>query len=201
MRHIKNRSHFSSSSKSRKPFFVLGVLALIVLVIVAFFGGGNKDGSDVLVGEMEEESGIVGESVDETNEEPAVEVVEDDDELFQQIDLTAVDGNVGSGIARRGVSGDLFSHVVVAELPPIDGMAFFYEGWLVKPGVVEFFSTGEMFIREDDKWGLLWETDLLNARADLMEFEKVVITLEPRDGDPAPAPDHIIEGIFETVEE
>ncbi|MCH8049264.1 hypothetical protein IH979_00960, partial [Patescibacteria group bacterium] len=63
-------------------------------------------------------------------------------------------------------------------------------------GVTEFFSTGEMFPRQDGKWGLVWETSLEEAHEDLLDFKKVIITREPRDGDSAPSSDHVLEGEF-----
>ena len=165
---------------------------MLLVVIVALLGWFVFRGGDDVEESVEE---VV---VEEVTEEAIVEadVVVEEVNNTEQIDLVAVDGSGSSGIARRGTSGDLFSHVVVATLPEIDTTTHFYEGWLVKPGVVEFFSTGDMFPREDGKWGLVWEASVSGSEEDLYEYSKVVITLEPRDNDPAPSIDHIIEGEF-----
>ncbi len=53
---------------------------------------------------------------------------------------------------------------------------------------LDFFSTGEMIFDEQSQvWMLNYETT-----ADKQDYSKVVITLEPDDGDPAPAK-HILE--------
>ncbi len=186
MRYAQHRSSISKSSqrpqrkKSRKWVWVFGVLIVLTLLIVWFASRGDK--------------------AEDTPELLEVEEVEEELDLstgfFQEIELKDVDGSGSSGTSRRGVSGLLYSHVVVATLPAIDIEAYFYEGWLVEPGVTDFFSTGEMFPREDGKWGLLWEIQTDEAVDNLIDFTKVVVTLELRDDDPAPSLDHVIEGEF-----
>lgn len=114
----------------------------------------------------------------------------------QEIVLAATNDYEASGIARRGMNDKLFSYVVIADLPTYDIDSEYYEGWLVKPGIVDFFSTGEMFVREDDKFGLLWELDRYSAPSDILEYSKVVITLESRNGDESPSAVHVLEGEF-----
>lgn len=64
----------------------------------------------------------------------------------------------------------------------------FYEGWLVQKSTGEFFSTGKMTFNEKyQNWLLEYQ-----AEGDKTNYTKVVITLEPNDGDSAPAK-HILE--------
>ncbi len=168
---------------------IFGGLIVILILFIVFSGGENTQEIDQVV------------EVDDSNQDLTVEVIQSDSSddasvEYEEIELIVVDGSGSSGIARIGYTGDLFTHVVVASLPGIDTGFYFYEGWLVKPGIVDFFSTGEMFPREDGKWGLVWEVDELNALDDLDEYTQVVITLEPRDDNPAPAAHHILEGEF-----
>lgn len=172
---------------------VFGVLILTLLFFMIFSG---KDQS----AEIDQ---VIESSVQDQQEEGVtVEVIQAESTTYsareyEEVELFAVDGSGSSGVARRGTSAGLFTHVIIASLPPIDTQYYFYEGWLVKPGIVDFFSTGEMFARDDGRWGLVWEVDELNARIDLDEFTQVVVTLEPRDDDSAPAPHHVLEGGFE----
>ena len=66
---------------------------------------------------------------------------------------------------------------------------YFYEGWLVNPENGNFISTGEVEnIAGDVRHKMEFE-----VRRDLRPYMKVVVTLEPDDGDPAPA-EHVAEG-------
>jgi hypothetical protein len=100
------------------------------------------------------------------------------------------------GFARRGVQASTFTHVAVVTLPAINEAGYLYEGWLVQPGTLEFFSTGEMVQRADGAFALVYEESIFEVNPDVYEFSNVVITLEPRDGNPDPAPDHVARGAF-----
>ena len=116
--------------------------------------------------------------------------------LFEEVDVFFTASGHDAGFARRNIENNVFTYVMVADLPLIDLETQYYEAWLVKPGVTEFFSTGEMFAREDGKFGLVWEQDLEKAKNDLFEFTRIVVTRESRDGDSAPSPAHVAEGEF-----
>lgn len=63
----------------------------------------------------------------------------------------------------------------------------FYEGWLVQKSPFKFISTGELK-KEDGKYVNHFESSI-----DYTSYDFYVLTLEPNDGDDAPA-DHIFEG-------
>ncbi len=185
------RSRRSGPSKTF-PKWMFGLGALIAVVIV------------ILIIVLRKPVDTPGEAT-EFLENMTSESVELDDVTEESIDTAAIvdtielESLVGaqySASASRGIEDGLFVHVVVASLPPIDLSTHFYEGWLVKPGVTEFFSTGEMFPRADGKWGLVWEIEESQARRDIFDFSKVIITKEPRDDDPAPSVEHVLEGTF-----
>ena len=181
--------------------FALLLLAVIVIVGVVLLSGKDEgEGVEVFPPEADlpsvESAQVVAEEEEEAVQEDAAAIDTQGNMWSQEIFLIDVEGAGGSGVSRRGLSEDLFTHVIVADLPAIDTETHYYEGWLVIPGVVEFFSTGDILIREDGKWGLAWEATLLDAPDDLLEYREVVITRELRDGNGAPSPNHVIEGQF-----
>lgn len=100
-----------------------------------------------------------------------------------------VSGVGGSGTAWTTLKDGMTFHRVVAKDIPALEDDYFYEGWLVKnPALGQFFSTGEM---TQDPTTKEWVLDYVHD-GDVTDHKKVVITLEPNDGDPAPAA-HIIE--------
>lgn len=103
--------------------------------------------------------------------------------------LKATEGHHGSGVAHAHVFEDgHFIHTAQFNIErPEDG--YFYEGWLVHPETKRFISTGHMKSHFGDvRHSLRFSSDV-----DMRAYTKVVITLEPDDGDPAPAK-HVGEG-------
>lgn len=115
----------------------------------------------------------------------------------QTVELGALMGQAASGSASRSHVGAVFSLTMVAELPAIDISTTAYEVWFVKPGITDFFTLGELFPREDGKWGLAWQVSDALARPDILEFNRVLVTREARDGDSAPSANQILQGTFE----
>ena len=64
----------------------------------------------------------------------------------------------------------------------------FYEGWLVRQNPFDFISTGELVKKEDGYYH-----DNFESSSDYSDYSFYVLTLEPNDGNPAPA-EHIFEG-------
>lgn len=105
--------------------------------------------------------------------------------------LNDVSGGNAQGKAWTVVENGITYHKATATNLPELTNGDFYEGWLVKKSPFDFFSTGEMLFDETSQtWILEYET-----KGDKSEYTGVVITLEPDDGDPAPAK-HIIENEF-----
>lgn len=112
----------------------------------------------------------------------------------ESITLGDVSGGSATGQAWIVVDSatNVTSHRMVAENLPVPLNGDFYEGWIVSsptaPGGV--LSTGVMVQQQDGTWLLDYGIDQA-----LPEHKTVVLTLEPDDGDPAPAK-HILEGKF-----
>jgi hypothetical protein len=95
-----------------------------------------------------------------------------------------------SGDAMANFEDGTYSMVARFEnLEEIDTTAYFYEGWIVRGAAESVISTGEL-TQEDGEW-----INRYQSSEDLTDHTRYVLTLEPRDGDPAPA-DHVVEGTF-----
>ncbi len=82
--------------------------------------------------------------------------------------------------------GDFKLHAAFKDLTDPKGDDF-YEGWLVQRSPFKFISTGEL-IKSNGKY-----INDFTSNIDYRSYDFYVLTLEPNDGDPAPA-DHIFEG-------
>lgn len=95
------------------------------------------------------------------------------------------------GFAEAGfVDGKYVLRAEITGLPdPQDGE--FYEGWVVRREPFKFISTGMLTKQDDGTW-----LNLFSSSEDLTGFISYVLTIEPDDGDPAPA-GHVVEGMLE----
>lgn len=106
--------------------------------------------------------------------------------------LTGVNGTAANGVAQSHYFDDgRYLHTLQLNIEPAqDG--YFYEGWIVKGSDV--VSTGHLSNSfGDTRHGLRFEAD-----ADYRDYLKVVVTLEPDDGNPAPA-QHVAEGLLKVT--
>jgi hypothetical protein len=105
------------------------------------------------------------------------------------VELADVSGGIATGQAWTVIVDDTTFHKVIAQDLPVLTNDDFYEGWLVRETpTLDFFSTGKMIYDDKTKEWIL-EYEVVGDKSD---YAKTVITLEPDDGDPAPAK-HIIE--------
>lgn len=143
---------------------------------------------------VEEDIAIPTEPIDANEKMMPTEpiVMEKEGDIFSDkppMLLKDVTGGSASGEAWVVIEdGTTYHKVVAINMPKLENEDF-YEGWLVKsPAALGFFSTGEMIYSEDEGiWILEYETE-----GDKSDYPTIVITLEPNDGDPAPAL-HILE--------
>lgn len=177
----------------------------LVLLLVLFSGCTNSEPKDETeavskpdilepVKEAKEAARQVEEAAEEVAEEAErieseTEAEEDEFDRAPMVSLEDVAGGDATGRAWLAYKDGKTIHKVEAfDMPELEG-GDFYEGWLVKGG--DFFSTGRMEYDEGlDGFILNYETD-----GDKTSYTEVVITLEPDDGDPAPAK-HVIENSF-----
>lgn len=103
--------------------------------------------------------------------------------------LDDVSGGKSSGYARADYeNGEYMLHAGFANLmKPQNGD--FYEGWVVRREPFDFISTGKII----NMGGV--DTNLYKSNKNYTSYDLYVLTLEPDDGDPAPAK-HILEGVM-----
>lgn len=102
--------------------------------------------------------------------------------------LEDVSGGTASGVAQATFDGGAYLLLATFENLPTPATGYFYEGWVVKnPGATSVISTGALDLNR----GAYRNT--FTATTDLTDHALYVLTLEPDDGDPAPA-GHVLEG-------
>lgn len=162
---------------------------MLAVLVTGFFVFDLLETSRETTGDKPEEAALyVGPELKTSTEKLSIPI--------EEVRITSNASGADIGFARRGVSSDTFTHAAVITLPEIYQAEFFYEGWLVQPGTLEFFSTGEMIRRADGAFSLVYEESVFEVNPDVYEFSNIVITLEPRDGNPDPAPAHVARGAF-----
>ncbi len=107
--------------------------------------------------------------------------------------LEDVSGGEATGMAQAGYSAASNMYLMEAvfeNLPEPEGTDF-YEGWIVRRGdSMSVLSTGRAEPEGENMY-----SNVYRAEEDLMDHTFYVLTLEPDDGDPAPAA-HILEGVM-----
>lgn len=93
-----------------------------------------------------------------------------------------------NGIAKASFNDKYELSVTVKDVPDPKNDDF-YEGWVVRKSPFKFISTGKL-TKSGDKYINEYSSD-----KDLTAYDMYVLTIEPNDGDPAPA-EHVVEGLF-----
>lgn len=105
--------------------------------------------------------------------------------IWQTIRGISFDGSETARAATMTTDGMTHVYAEFMNLPDLDENNF-YEWWAVRKSPFDFISTGELMMKD---WVYIndWMSD-----GDYSEYTHYVLTLEPRDNDPAPA-EHIFE--------
>jgi len=137
-------------------------------------------------------TGCVNVATDQAVQENQVELLvqEEATEEVQydySADLEDVTGGLSTGKAYAQLNENEYTlFAYFNDLPEITD-DFFYEGWIVRKSPLSVLSTGKAFIKNGR-----YENNYV-AKGDLTDHDFYVLTVEPDDGDPAPA-DHVLEG-------
>lgn len=130
---------------------------------------------------------------EDTVEEEAEPIVYDISTDLEAItDDAAVGTESGTAMARYTVESGYELDVTFDGLPELDADEYFYEGWVVRrDGELSVISTGALEMDADGTY-----VNRYTSNEDLLDHTEYVLTLEPNDGDPAPAA-HVLEGIMQ----
>lgn len=106
--------------------------------------------------------------------------------------LSEVEGYRANGVTQSHMfEDDFYLHTVTLNIEPApDG--YFYEGWLVNGSSI--VSTGHL----SNPFGDVRHSLRFESAKEYSAYTKVVITLEPDDGNPAPAV-HVAEGTLKVT--
>lgn len=140
----------------------------------------------------DEESKIMKESMQEDSGESMETGLEaylnQDFKGWESAALADVTGGESFGLAYAKFENGTYTMVAKFGNLPTLGEGYFYEGWVVRRGEdFSVISSGPAVVTED---GFV---NIYQSQTDLIDHDFYVLTLEPDDGDPAPA-EHILEG-------
>lgn len=164
-----------SPPRSRRALFVLLALVCVGIFIAAVFFFRKTATSSARANE-EAEIAASAAAVGTAN---AIALP-----VRQEVAMSPAEGMNVSGTAIRAHADGLYGIAVAAGLPVIDAAIDEYQVWLMTPGIVDVFSLGTMFIREDGAYGLRWEVTDAAARSDIADFTQLVILRSPREATP-----------------
>ena len=186
-------------------------LIIIFLVLIIIGGIGfyflKPDNLPVDLGMINKNTSEKSMTGEPTDDEMMIETDENDLDAMKEItyqyegELSDVtkrevrDINTGGeavGIAKSNYDGAQYSLLATFENLPTPTSDDFYEGWIVQKDPFMFLSTG--IVR---KIGGVY-TNIYKSRQDLTNYDFYVLTIEPNNGDPAPA-DHILEGTMNSL--
>lgn len=171
---------------TKRHIFVLIVAFIASFGIVFVLTNNNTQAPTV----EENEEVIQDESLPTDTSTPTE--LEDFPEIIKngEAELSDVAGGNSRGVAvyRYDSDGNYYLEVTFADLPELEE-GFFYEGWLYNGATGDAPTTGAIIESED---GLV---NYFQSSIDYSDYDQYFLTLEPDDGDPAPA-EHILEGTF-----
>ena len=174
----------------KKIIFII-MLSLIVLGCISQNTDSSPIVNDVSVKEMMKEKVIVDDKIMEVTE--AIRALMGSTEFEFVGSLSDVTGGVSSGTAFSVFANEKYLlKVDIRDLPDPDD-SHFYEGWIVRRGIkFNVISTGKV----EGENGVY--INRYASEKDLTDHTFYVLTLEPDDGNPAPA-EHVLEGTLEPI--
>jgi len=168
------------------------LIFLVVVAVVVFYirnrgGEPEKSMTDMMM--ENEQSSADSMMMDDGKKDEVME--SSSTYAFSGVLADVSDGNA-TGVSMANFADGVYSLVAdFSDLPEPEGTDF-YEGWIVRKSPFDFISTGEAE-KKDGKY-----MNFYSASSDLTDHDFYVLTIEPDDGDPAPA-GHILEGTMISV--
>lgn len=106
--------------------------------------------------------------------------------------LSSSSGDVGR--AARTLHAGIATIDILVALPAVDSSAYEYRVWLVKNGLADVVDVGALVPRADGTFAGVFTAGPATGVVDPVLFSKIVIMLEPRDGDSSPSGMKVSEG-------
>ncbi|MBU1074639.1 anti-sigma factor [Patescibacteria group bacterium] len=162
----------------KKGYIVL-ILILLVILIGYFIWSSNDEDVNINI------------NVNTANENLTEDLETTDGTIVYQFAglLESVIGDSSYGEVKANFENGAYTLLATfGNLPDLEGTDF-YEGWIVRNDPQSVISTG-VAVKEDGIYKNMYGLD-----QDLTDHDFYVLTLEPDDGDPAPAK-HILEGLL-----
>ncbi|MCH7493056.1 anti-sigma factor [Patescibacteria group bacterium] len=171
----------------------IAVIAVIIIIMVGVIWFLTSDRSDdvnlstatsetTVEPETNQQDTMQDTSDPATNVEAVPYIVHD-----WQGDLVDVSGGEASGSVEAAYIDGVYDLVATLENLPTPAGTDFYEGWIVRNDPSDVLSTGKIDLVDGNY------TNTFQSEKDLLDHDFYVLTIEPDDGDPAPA-NHILEG-------
>ncbi|MDH5533060.1 MAG: anti-sigma factor [Candidatus Pacebacteria bacterium] len=136
-------------------------------------------------------------STTEKDSEVVVPLAKEDKDLFMEYQFKAVLEDVAdsnsSGFVMAKYDEEGYQMIANFSDLPETKNGDFYEGWIVRKSPFSVISTGAIEKSSDGS-----DVNIFSDNKDLSDHLLYVLTLEPDDGDPAPA-EHILEGTFQPL--
>jgi len=193
---LSSNQLFLSEDKVRNLLIGLGII-LIVLAGYFYFTSQKTEETSSLSPEeiIVQEEGTVkktGEMTEPLTEEEVRKMREEIDSVLstagETADLKDVVGEQANGQAQRAFSDGKFYYKLTAFNLRPSAKGYYYQSWLEKNG--QYLSTGRVEVGADNQ-GIVY----YSSSTDRSDYSRALITLEPEDGNPAPATT-VLEGSF-----
>jgi len=172
-----------------KKWIVAGIVLIATAGILIYFGTSSGDESSSI---SQVETSVSQPQSEPTLETPVVRGL--DYEAFTTLVNVVETKSTGQATAKYFDDG---SYELLAEfqnLAPTTNSDF-YEGWLVRQTPFDFFTTGPVELNSAGEIINIYTSNVDHQSEGYVQY---VLTLEPDDGDPAPAK-HILEGMLEVL--
>jgi uncharacterized protein YxeA len=166
---------------------IITVIAIILIIISVFYFFGKNFGDITLI---MKDKGVSEDKMLKEIDKEMMEMMEMMKEMTYSHsgNLEDVAGENSSGLAQANYADGEYDLFVTFKNLSDPSETDFYEGWIVRRGLrFDVLSTGKV-----ERINGVY-TNVYTSGENLIDHDFYVLTLEPDDGDPAPAK-HILEG-------